>query len=112
MLSVSDGEYAELTLAMRRGDTPGAVFDALLTRGRIRLHPDHAALQDALASAAAHDPRAADVAVVADTREQVNELNAAIRHRLVTDGRVDDVRVVTTWAGQRRRQDRHPAQRP
>jgi hypothetical protein len=39
--------------------------------------------------------------VVADTRKQVNELNAAIRNRLVTDGRVDDVRVVTTRAGQR-----------
>ncbi|HEV7788226.1 MAG TPA: MobF family relaxase, partial [Pseudonocardia sp.] len=99
--SVPDGEYAELTLAMRRGDTPGVVFDALLARGRIHLHPDHAALQDALAATATHDPRAADVAVVADTREQVNELNAAIRNRLVTDGRVDDVRVVTTRAGQR-----------
>nr|WP_240619415.1 MobF family relaxase [Blastococcus sp. TF02-8] len=99
--SVPDGEYAELTLAMRRGDTPGVVFDALLARGRIRLHPDHAALQDALAATAARDPRAADVAVVADTREQVNELNAAIRDRLVPDGRVDDVRVVTTRAGQR-----------
>jgi hypothetical protein len=99
--SVADGEYAELTLAMRRGDTPGVVFDALLARGRIHLHPDHAALQDALAATAAHDPQAADVAVVADTREQVNELNAVIRNRLVTDGRVDDVRVVATRAGQR-----------
>jgi ATP-dependent exoDNAse (exonuclease V) alpha subunit len=99
--SVPDHEYADLTLAMRRGDTPGVVFDALLAHGRIHLHLDHAALQDALAATAAHDPQAADVAVVADTREQVNELNAAIRHRLVTDGRVDDVRVVTTRAGQR-----------
>lgn len=99
--SVPDGEYAELTLAMRRGDTPGVVFDALLARGRIRLHPDQAALQNALAATAAHDPGAADVAVVADTREQVNELNAAIRNRLVTDGRVDDVRGVTTRTGQR-----------
>src|SRR4051794_13830834 len=99
--SVPDGEYAELTLAMRRGDTPGAVFDALLALGRIRLHPDHAALQDELAANVAEGLRATDVAVVADTREQVNELNAAIRDRLVTDGRVDDVRVVTTRAGQR-----------
>src|SRR3712207_402599 len=99
--SVPDGEYAELTLAMRRGDTAGVGFDALVARGRLRLHPDHAALQDALAATAALDPRAVDVAVVADTRKQVNELNAAIRNRLVTDGRVDDVRVVTTRAGQR-----------
>ncbi|WP_369832006.1 MobF family relaxase [Blastococcus sp. TF02A-26] len=99
--SVPDAEYAELTMAMRRGDNPGVVFDALLARGRIHLHPDHAALQDALAAIAARDPQAADVAVVADTREQVNELNAAIRHRLVADGRVDDARAVTTRAGQR-----------
>ncbi len=36
--TVPDREYAELTLTMRRGDNPGAVFDALLARGRIRLH--------------------------------------------------------------------------
>jgi exodeoxyribonuclease V alpha subunit len=99
--TVPDIEFAELTLAVRRGDSSSTVFDALLASGRIPLHPDHAALQDALAATAAHDPQAADVAVVADTREQVNELNAAIRNRLVTDGRVDDVRVVTTRAGQR-----------
>jgi hypothetical protein len=39
--------------------------------------------------------------VVADTREQVNQLNAAIRDRLVSDSRVDDTHVVTTRAGQR-----------
>jgi exodeoxyribonuclease V alpha subunit len=99
--TVPDIDFAELTLAMRRCESPSTVFDALLARGRIRLHPDHAALQDALAATAAHDPQVADVAVVADTREQVNELNAAIRNRLVTEGRVDDVRVVTTRAGQR-----------
>jgi hypothetical protein len=96
-----DREYAGLTLAMRRGDTPGAVFDALLASGRIRLHPDPGALQDTLAATAVHDGRMADVAVVVDTREQVNELNAVIRSRLVADGRVDDTRVVTTRAGQR-----------
>jgi exodeoxyribonuclease V alpha subunit len=36
-----------------------------------------------------------------DTREQVSELNAAIRSRLVADGRVDDTHVVTTRTGQR-----------
>jgi hypothetical protein len=96
-----DREYAELTLAMRQGNTPGAVFDALLARGRIGLHPDPGALQGALASIVADHGRAADVAVVADTREQVGEFNAAIRGRLVADGRVDDTHVVTTRAGQR-----------
>jgi ATP-dependent exoDNAse (exonuclease V) alpha subunit len=99
--SVPDREYAELTLAMRQGEDPRAVFDALLASGRIRLHPDPEALRDALAALVTNDVRAADVAVVADTREQVNELNAAIRNRLVADGRVDDVRVVITRPGQR-----------
>jgi ATP-dependent exoDNAse (exonuclease V) alpha subunit len=99
--TVPDREYAELTLAMRRGDNPGAVFDALHARGRIQLHPDPGTLQAGLAAAVADVGWAADVAVVADTREQANELNAAIRGRLVANGRVDDTRVVTTRAGQR-----------
>ncbi|MBB3086277.1 MobF family relaxase [Geodermatophilus sabuli] len=100
--AVLDSQYAQLTLVMRRCDTPGAVFDALLAGGRIRLHPGPGALRDALAAIVAADGRAADAAVVVvDTREQVSELNAAIRDRLVADGRVDDVHVVTTRAGQR-----------
>ena len=98
---VPDREYAELTLAMRRGDNPAAVFDALLARDHIRLHSDTAALQEALAAIVAGDQRAADVAVVADTREQVRDLNAAIRGRLVADGRVDDKEAVTTRVGER-----------
>jgi integrase len=31
-------------LAMRSGEAPGAVFDALLARGQLRLHPDAAPL--------------------------------------------------------------------
>ena len=88
---VPDTEYADLTLAMRAGDDPGAVFDALLARGQIRLHPDPDALRHALAEiAAAAYADGEPVAVVADTREQVAELNAAIRDRLVAAGRVDD----------------------
>src|SRR3954462_7916203 len=87
---------------MRTGADPGAVFDALLSRGHIRLHADAAALQEAVAVSAAIQPGAGDaVAVVVDTREQAAELNAAIRERLVADGRVHDTAVVTTRAGQR-----------
>ena len=100
--TVPDTEYADLTLAMRAGDDPGPVFDALLARGQIRLHPDAAALREALAAAAADGYTAGErVAVVVDTREQAAELNAAIRDRLVADGRVDDRRVVITGAGER-----------
>ncbi|SFP85505.1 AAA domain-containing protein [Geodermatophilus dictyosporus] len=97
-----DAAYAELTLAMRTGEDPGAMFDALVTRGQIRLHPDHGALQQALAElTAAHHRDGERVAVVVDTREQAAELGAAIRQRLVADGRVDDRAAVTTRAGQR-----------
>ncbi|MGR6968019.1 MobF family relaxase [Geodermatophilus sp. URMC 61] len=97
-----DTEYAELTLAMRTGENPGAVFDALMVRGNIRLHADPAEAQTALAElTAAHHRDGERVAVVVDTREQAAELGAAIRERLVADGRVDDTRVAVTGAGQR-----------
>mgnify|MGYP000622033623 CR=1 FL=1 len=112
-----DTGYAELTLAMRTGDDPGAVFDALLARGQIQLHPDAAALQDAIAAAAAEHHRRGDtVAVVVDTHEQAAELNNAIRERLAVAGRVDNRTVAVTGAGERigagdriatRRNDRH-----
>ncbi|TFV62125.1 TrwC relaxase [Geodermatophilus sp. DF01-2] len=100
--TVPDGQYAELTLTMRTGADPGAVFDALAARGQIQLHHDAAALREALAAIAtdAHRDRQR-LAVVVDTREQAGELNAAVRDRSVADGRVDDTHAVTTGAGQR-----------
>jgi exodeoxyribonuclease V alpha subunit len=97
-----DVKYAQLTLTMRTGEEPGAVFDALMARGHVRLHAGLAELQEALAAmAAAHHHQGERVAVVADTREQAAELGAAIRERLVAEGRVDDLRVAVTGAGQR-----------
>ncbi len=99
---VPDSEYADLTLAMRSGENPGAVFDALAARGQIRLQPNAASLQHTIAAVAAvSHGHGVPVAVVVDTREQAAELNAAIRERLVADGRVDDTGAVTTRAGQR-----------
>jgi exodeoxyribonuclease V alpha subunit len=101
-VAVPHAGYADLTLAMRTGQDPGPVFDALVARGQVRLHADPAGLQGVLASVAAgHDREGERVAVVVDTREQAAELNAAIRERLVGDGRVDDIRVAVTGAGQR-----------
>jgi exodeoxyribonuclease V alpha subunit len=100
--TIPDTDYAELTLAMRHSEDASAVFDALCARGQIRLHRDPAALQETLAAVAATAyTEGQELAVVVDTREQVAEPGAAIRDRLVTEGRVDDTRTVTTRAGQR-----------
>src|SRR5919107_770508 len=75
MRTMPDSGYADLTLAMRTGEDPGKVFDALCARGQIRIHPDAAALNEALAAtvAVAFDARQRP-AVVVDTREQAAEL--------------------------------------
>jgi exodeoxyribonuclease V alpha subunit len=97
-----DTGYADLTLAMRAGDDPGKVFDALLARGQIRLHPDAQARQEEVAATAASSYSAGEpVALVVDTGEQAAELNAAIRDRLVAAGRRDDRHVAVTGAGER-----------
>ncbi|MGI9156738.1 MAG: AAA family ATPase, partial [Marmoricola sp.] len=101
-VAVPDTDYAQLTRWMRTGEQPAAVFDALAGRGQIRLHADEAERQAAIAdTVAAQHAQDEPVALVVDTREQVAELNAAIRDRLITTGVVDDSRVVTTGAGQR-----------
>ncbi len=100
--TVRDSEYADLTLAMREGTDPGAVFDALTARRQIRLHPDAATLTAALAETAAdHHRQGERVALIVDTGEQAHELNAAVRQDLVAAARVDDTTTVTTRAGQR-----------
>ena len=70
----TDPDYAALSQRMRTGDDPAAVFDTLHRRGQVLIHPSEAERTAALAKAGA----AGDL-VVADTREQVTRLNAAIR---------------------------------
>ena len=96
----ADPTYADLSVAMRRGEP---VFDQLWEDGHIVLHPSEAERTQGLATEAAaailagHTSRA----LMADTREEVSALNAAIRDRLVAAGLVDDHTVVTTLAGER-----------
>jgi exodeoxyribonuclease V alpha subunit len=109
----ADPAYAQLSLSMRTGapSSPGMVFDALAARGQVRIYPTPAERTQALAAiaAAATATRTATggnghgggVLLVADTREQVAELNGHIRERLVAGGHVDDTQAVTTWAGER-----------
>ncbi len=70
----ADLEYAKLSIAMRDGRRADAVFDRLVARGQVVVHSSEAERTDALARAAA-----CGALVVADTREQVAGLNAAIR---------------------------------
>ena len=82
----SDPAYADLSLLMRTGERPGEVFDALLERGQIVLHASEvertAALADIGADAADDGVKDGEQLVIADTRDQVSALNAAIRdHR-------------------------------
>jgi exodeoxyribonuclease V alpha subunit len=100
--TLPDVGYADLTLAMRVGDDSDKVFDTLLARGQIRLHPDPDALREAIAATAvASSADGRQVSVVVDTRDQAAMLNAAIRGRLVAAGRIHDTLVVTTAAGER-----------
>jgi hypothetical protein len=101
-VSVPDTEYAELSLRMRAGEDPAEVFDALATRGHIIVHASEIDRQDALATRLAVDRAAGgNPALVVDTREHADTLNAVVRNHLIAAGQVDDRRVVVTRAGQR-----------
>lgn len=93
-------------LHMRTGDNPADVFDELARRGLIVIYPSEVERTAALAEAGA-----AGALVVADTREQVADLNAAIRdHHSVGDHAVTTARGERIGLGDRvatRRNDPH-----
>ncbi|MEJ7774942.1 MAG: MobF family relaxase [Nocardioidaceae bacterium] len=96
----SDPAYADLTLLMRTGERADEVFDALLDRGEIIIHPtdiERLATITDLAELAQDSPTDTpnNVHVIADTREQVTALNAAIRDRRRADGEPDSHHVTT-----------------
>jgi ATP-dependent exoDNAse (exonuclease V) alpha subunit len=88
-----DPAYADLSLLMRRGERTGEVFDRLLARGEIRIHATDVERRQALTLEAG--------LVIADTREQVDALNAAIRQGRVWRGEVDPRCELTTTRGER-----------
>lgn len=90
----TDPDYAALSLRMRTGDDPAAVFDALHRRGSIMIHPSEAERTAVLAEAGA----AGDL-VVTHTREQVTSLNAAIRDQRPATG--DSAYSMVTARGER-----------
>jgi ATP-dependent exoDNAse (exonuclease V) alpha subunit len=88
-----DPEYADLSLLMRRGERPGEVFDRLLARGEIRLHPTDVERLHALTCETG--------LIVADTRDQISTLNAAIQSRRLENGELSrGGPTTTTGAGE------------
>lgn len=86
----TDPEYAKLTLRLRGGNDPAAMFDALHTMRLIRLHDNDDALHDHIAREM-HGGEAVTVA----TNEDAKELNARIQAARVERGQVDHARTVT-----------------
>jgi exodeoxyribonuclease V alpha subunit len=80
----TDPRYADLSLLMRTGERSGEVFEKLLERGHIVVHASEVERTAALAAISvncARDGADDDQLVIADTRDQVAALNAAIRDR-------------------------------
>ena len=82
-----DPDYAALSLRMRTGENPGGVFDQLHRRGQVVIHASEVERSEVLATVGARG-----ALVVADTRQQVAELNAAIReHSHVAEGSTAEI---------------------
>jgi len=75
----SDETYADLSLLMRTGERAGDVFDALLERGQVVIHASDVE-RTAVISMLGED------LIIADTREQVGAINAAICDHRRADG--------------------------
>lgn len=93
-----DDTYAELTLQMRSGKRSGAVFDTLVGRGQIVIHPTEVERLAAVTTTAVPELTSAPL-LIADTREQVSLLNAAIRDERRA-GEPAAGRTLTTEAGE------------
>lgn len=85
----TDPDYAQLTLDLRAGRDPVALFDRLHALGLVMLHEDTETLRAAVAA-----ERISGAAITAATNDEARELNALIRENRVRAGLVDDARTV------------------
>lgn len=85
----TDPDYATLTLRIRDGRDPGAVFDQLMSLGLIRLHQSGDEAREHIAQ-----QRQDGEAVTVSTNDEAHTVNARIRDERVTRGKVDDTRTV------------------
>jgi len=86
--------FTDPTLLMRTGQHASKVFDALLDRGQISIHPTDVERLAALAELS--KTHRTGSMVIADTRDQVRALNAAIRDLRTPS----DAGAITTEAGE------------
>lgn len=89
-----DEQYAALTLRMREGKNPAAIFDQLHAMGLVRLHADDDAMREHIA-----EHTVPEDAVTVATNDEAAELNERTRTLRVEQGEVDDGRTVTDSAG-------------
>ncbi|MGO2931083.1 MobF family relaxase [Microbacterium sp.] len=81
----ADPAYAEVTLQMRDGRNPGAVFDQLAELGLVRLHTGGDELREHIAQ-----ERQNDEAVTGTSNDEARAVNSSIRDKRVARGEVDD----------------------
>lgn len=86
----TDPGYAVLTVQIRRGEHPSALFDELHSRGLVVIHESPGALRDELAC-----ERRDGGAITVATNDEARELNSRIRDERVRVGQVDDRRTTT-----------------
>ena len=79
----TDPAYAALSLRMRQGEDPGALFDELVRRGEIVVHASEVERQQVLAVHASRGRL-----VVADTREQAARINGLAQQVRTITGQV------------------------
>ncbi|MGH9074985.1 MAG: relaxase domain-containing protein, partial [Acidimicrobiales bacterium] len=100
--TVPDEAYAALSLAMRAGEAPEAVAEALVNRGAVVLHASVAEATAAIAGRVLEAVgRPGALAVTVSTNEAAEQLNAAVRSGRVAAGDVDDARVAIGMDGVR-----------
>lgn len=85
----TDDAYATLTLELRHGRNPAAIFGQLNALGLVKLHESDDDLQETIAKTVCPED-----AITAATNDEARTLNERIRAERVGRGEVDDVRTV------------------
>ena len=86
----TDPAYADLTVRMRRAESPALMFDRLHALGLVVLHDSTDDAHDAIARVARDED-----AITVATNDEARDLNVRIREMRVRAGQVDDHRTAT-----------------